>query len=136
MSYTINDGAATATAVTSTINVTAVNDAPTSVAITYTCMEETPAPVNGTTTGTAIADLPELAGKDPEGVVVGLAITSLSANGYGTFWYSLNGGTTWINLNSIAGLGTTNALVLDKTARVYFQPSPDMSSTSLTSVNQ
>lgn len=131
-----NAGTPLTDAGTVSITVSAVNDAPTTAAIVYTCWEETPAPINGTTTGTAIADLPELIGKDAEGVVVGLAIVSPTSNSYATLWYSLNGGATWINLNTISGLSTTNALVLDKTARIYFQPGADKSGSNLTNVTQ
>ncbi|WP_348773332.1 VCBS domain-containing protein [Limnohabitans sp. INBF002] len=119
-----------------TVTITGSNDAPTTALITYTCMEETPAPINGTTTGTALADLPALAGKDAEGTVVGLAIVSPTSNGYATLWFSLNGGTTWTSLSTVAGLSFTNALVLDRTARIYFQPGSDKSGANLASITQ
>ena len=127
VSYVVNDGTTNSSALTSTLNVTAVNDAPTSAALTITCLEETPAPINGTTTGTAISALTGLNGLDPEGAVLGLAIVSQLNNGYGSFWYSLNGGTTWTNLSTIANLSTNNALVLGSSARIYFQPGADKS---------
>lgn len=124
VSYTINDGTSNATALTSTINVTAVNDQPASpgFANIYPNFEDSGAPVNGTTTGITIASLVYFSGKDPEGVAVGLAFVSALSSSSGTVWYSQDGGATWLNLTTATATASlTNAFLLNSTARVYVQ---------------
>jgi hypothetical protein len=54
------------------------------------------------------------------GALLGIAITGADT-GIGTWFYSLNGGTTWTSLNTVSG---TNSLLLaaNATSRLYLQP--------------
>ncbi|MCZ2407580.1 MAG: hypothetical protein LC097_12730, partial [Burkholderiales bacterium] len=57
-----------------------------------------------------------------EGWAKGVAITSLSTNGGGTFQYSTNGGTSWINIATPAAVTPTNALLLGPEALFRYLP--------------
>ncbi|ALK89388.1 Ig-like domain-containing protein [Limnohabitans sp. 63ED37-2] len=131
LSWQVNDGQSANNASnvgTSTINLTAVNDAPAiSASISYRGLEDAAAPVNGTTTGTLISSL--TAGKDADNTNVGIAITGpLQTTTNGTAFYSLDGGATWLDLTAkCASCSATNAFLLDGNARLWFSGKADFS---------
>ncbi|MBF0154364.1 MAG: DUF4347 domain-containing protein, partial [Magnetococcales bacterium] len=110
-----------ATGDTASEPVTAVNDAPTLVAIAPTL----PGITHGDTanTGTDIATLvgASIADVDLTPVAVqGIAITAATNAGGGGYWeYSVNGGTTW---NSVGVVANASALLLRATDRIRYQP--------------
>jgi hypothetical protein len=125
VSYVVNDGALNATAVTSTITVNSVNDQPTRnfYTISQASVEDQGAP-SGAGFGQTISSLNGISGNnlDREGAAVGLAFVATIPTTYGTAWYSIDGGTTWLDLTAkLATASETNAFLLDSTARVYFQ---------------
>ena len=134
VSYIVNDGLLDSTLLTTTVNVIPVNDQPTlSGTITYTGLEDQLAPVNGTTTGMSLSQFSELTGKDPEGASVGLAVIGPVSTGWGTVWYSIDNGATWLNLTTAStGYSLTNALILDSSARVYLQGNANANGTLAT----
>ncbi|UXY14237.1 Ig-like domain-containing protein [Chitiniphilus purpureus] len=101
--YTVSDGITTTTS-TLTLNVTAVNDAPVSQAISATGNEDTVIAVN-------------LTGTDVDGTVASFKLTSLPANG--TF-YSDIAATNPLTLASVI-TATSNG------ATIYFKPNADWS---------
>ncbi len=102
---------------TSSIVIASVNDAPTitnGTTITLTGTNE-----NTTSSSTTVSSLltaASLADVDT-GASSGIAITSTVGNG--TWQYSVNGGTTWINFGAVS---STNALLLASTAQVRYVP--------------
>ena len=57
------------------------------------------------------------------GAVTGIAITAADSS-RGTWYYSLNGGTTWLALGAVAD-ATARLLAADGDNRLYFQPEPN-----------
>ncbi|WP_310614864.1 Ig-like domain-containing protein [Limnohabitans sp.] len=123
VSYVINDGQLDSTPVTSTVNLTAVNDAPvinqgTTVNLN-SVLQDAQAPVNGNTTaGTLVGTLLD-AITDPDGnVPKGILVTGAGA-GYESLYYSTDGGSTWINLTNLT---VNNAVFLDANSRIFYKP--------------
>jgi T1SS-143 domain-containing protein len=91
--------------------------------------EDAGAPVGAV--GTLISALVDLQGSggndnvtDPDaGAVTGIALTAVDTS-HGAWWYSLDGGSTWLAVGSVSN---TNALLLaaDASTRLYFQPAAD-----------
>ncbi|MEC8859521.1 MAG: DUF4347 domain-containing protein [Pseudomonadota bacterium] len=121
-----------ANTVTTTIAVSAVNDAPVldadhapAPALT-TIDEDLAAPTNGSTAGSTLVSALTGGVSDVDtGAVRGVAITSVATT-QGTLWYSTNNGTTWTQAPS---LSSTNALLLDGNARLYWQPTANANGT-------
>jgi hypothetical protein len=105
----------TATA-TSTITVTSVNDAPVlSGANNFTTITEDQTTNSGDLVSTLIS------GKVTDvdtGALQGIAVTSLNSS-TGTWQYSLNNGTTW---NAVGTVASTSALLLRSTDQLRFVP--------------
>ncbi len=108
-------------------SVTAVNDAPVldsaqSLSLTGVINSSAPAGAVGSLVSNLATGI-----TDPDaGALQGVAITATSETN-GTWWYSINGGTTWIAVGGVSG---TNALLLPDTARLYFQPTANFAGTS------
>ena len=131
LSWRVNDGQSAnnlSNVGTSTIDVTVVNDQPTSVDLFPNMLEDAGTPVNGTTTGVLVSTV--TAGKDADNTNVGIAITGPVNATFGTAFYSLDGGATWRNLNTdAANASVTNALLLGSTARLWFAANPNINGT-------
>lgn len=56
------------------------------------------------------------------GAVTGVALTAVDAS-QGTWYYSVNGGTSWVAVGAVSG---TSALLLRSTDRLYFQPNANV----------
>lgn len=95
----------------------------------YGVAEDSPAPSGGI--GTPIDFLVDLASQtggldnviDPDPAAqTGIAVTA--ASGPGTWWYTIDYGTTW---NSLGAVSNTSArlLIADSTTRLYFQGNPN-----------
>ena len=115
---TSQDGTATRSLV---VTITGVNDQPISPAsVTMTGLEDAAIPVGAV--GSTIASLTGLSGTDPEGATVGLAFVAPIASTYGTVYYSVNNGSTWIDLTAASASFTiNNALVLGSSTRLYIK---------------
>jgi hypothetical protein len=105
-----------------TITVTAVNDQPTRsfYTISQASAEDQGAP-SGASFGQTIASLNGISGNnlDVEGAAVGLAFVAPIPATYGKAWYSIDGGTTWLDLTAkLTTAAETNAFLLDSTAWV------------------
>jgi hypothetical protein len=115
-----------------------VNDAPvvSGTATVPPSNEDTPSPT-GTSVGTLLGQgtINYTDGTDtvPGGSTgtpsAGIAITgNASTPAQGTWQYSTDGGTTWVNIPN-TGLSDTNALVLPNTATLRFEPAPNWNGT-------
>ena len=116
ISWQVNDGSALSAAVTSTINITAVNDAPTinsSYIYTLTTTDENT--TSSSTTTSTILSAASRADVDTS-ALSGLAITATTGNG--TWQYSTDG-TSWQAFGSVS---TTSSLLLTSTSRVRYRP--------------
>lgn len=123
LSWQVNDGQSAnnlSNVGTSTINLTAVNDQPsTSLSEIYRGLEDAGAPINGTTTGTLVSSL--TVGADADNANVGIAIVGPLATTWGTAYYSLDGGANWLNLTTACtNCSMSNAFLLDGQARLWF----------------
>jgi hypothetical protein len=130
VSYVINDGTADSTAVTSTINVTAVNDAPVLQSATY-ALPNTPRsgsnPVG--TVGDTISNIvtpARITDADGAAVPEGIAVTLVDTS-RGTLWYSTNNGSNWTEVT--ATISTSNALLLKSDTRIFFKPTTGSTNT-------
>ena len=119
---------------TATINITAVNDAPVLNAAASPALangtQNDPTPVGAV--GTLVSDLVDLPGgggndnvTDPDGTGLGIALTGTDSTD-GTWWYSINNGANW---NPVGVVSDLSALLLDGTARLYFEPNLNFSGT-------
>ena len=116
ISWQVNDGSALSAAVTSTINITAVNDAPTITSgYTYTLTTTDENTTSSATTASTILTAAGWADVDTS-ALSGLAITATTGNG--TWQYSTDG-TTWQAFGSVS---TTSSLLLTSTSRVRYSP--------------
>jgi hypothetical protein len=119
ISYVVNDGTADSTAVTSTVTVTAVNDAPTGLGnLTLASVNEDPA----SPPGAAISSLAGLifADVDTSATLAGVAVVGNTLGSQGVWQYSTNSGTNWFAIGDVND--TTGALVLSVSTRVRFLP--------------
>ncbi|PPK99484.1 gliding motility-associated C-terminal domain-containing protein [Parapedobacter indicus] len=126
-----NTGAGGSQSVTETITlqVTAANDAPvlddSASPALNSVTEDAAAPINGSTAGSTLVSALTGGISDADaGASQGIAVIATSAQG--TFWYSLDGGTTWTSVPSVS---ETAALLLQTDVRVYFQPVSDVNGT-------
>lgn len=127
----VNDGASNSTTRTAAIAVDAVNDAPvldagqspTLVAID----EDSSAPANGSTAGSTLVSALASGISDVDtGAAQGIAVTG--TNGVeGSLWYSTDNGTTWTQGPSVSA---NSALLLNATARLYWQPGANKNGTA------
>ncbi|BCJ90239.1 hypothetical protein IZ6_09740 [Terrihabitans soli] len=133
VTFTLTDGDGGTETVTTTIEVVPVNDAPvldtSESPVLSSIAEDALAPVGavGTLVSQLVADGSGIDNvDDPDGGALGIAVTGADEDD-GTWFYSLNGGTTWIPVGSVAN---NNALLLDADDRLYFQPDADFNGTS------
>uniref|UniRef100_UPI00097BD263 tandem-95 repeat protein n=1 Tax=Pelomonas sp. KK5 TaxID=1855730 RepID=UPI00097BD263 len=121
---------------TVSVNVTPVNDAPVLVDVNRTIIsvsEDSAAPA-GSGFGTALTTIASLHLTDTgitdvdSGSLRGIAITAADSTN-GTWWYTLDGGTTWQQVGTVSD---TNALLLTcaSSTKLYFQPKPDYNGTA------
>ena len=127
VSFVANDGLIDSNTLTSTVNVTAVNDAPVLADTVLTLPavnEDAPAPVGAV--GTLVSTL--VGGQsDPDGVgaLQGIAITATDTNG--TWYYSTNNGAAW---NTFTGsVASSRLLAADANTRIYFRPNANFNGT-------
>ncbi|HEY8358370.1 MAG TPA: hypothetical protein VIL30_13010, partial [Ramlibacter sp.] len=110
------------------ITVNPVNDAPVlaDTVLTLPAVTEDAAAPSGAV-GTLVSTLAGGLADVDAGAIKGIAITAADA-GNGTWFYSVNGGTTW---SAVGTVSNTSALLLASNAstRVYFQPDADFSDT-------
>ena len=125
--WTVNNGSDSSTAVTSTVNITAVNDAPTVVAPgTATLPLVSPGDTNPA--GATVTNLVGTLFGDQDGTLAGIAITGDPATAaQGAWQYSSNGGTSWTAIGSVSEAG---ALVLAAADRLRFVPAANFSGTA------
>ena len=115
---------------TASVTVSAVNDAPVldatkSPALT-TEQEDAPAPTGAV--GTLVSDLidlnPPVGGVDNASDVDASPVTGMAIiddSGSGTWWYSINNGSTWSGVGLVAD-SFARLLAADANTRLYFQP--------------
>nr|WP_283813808.1 VCBS domain-containing protein [Bradyrhizobium niftali] len=135
-----NDGAANSVAVTDTINVTPVNDAPVLNAAQTPVLtaENEDGGVPSGAVGTLVSSLVSLSGgvnnvtDVDSGAVTGLALTATDT-AHGSWFYSTNGGTSWTAVGTVTN---TSALLLaaDANTRLYFQPAADFNGTDTNAI--
>lgn len=111
----------TGSSVTSTVSVTAVNDAPgfSAGATLGAVAEDTTAPAGATVAALLGANF-----TDPDGnLLAGVAIAGEAANPatQGKWQYSTNGGTNWYDVSASA-VSTSNALLVSSTSLLRFLP--------------
>lgn len=113
---------------TSTISVTAVNDAPVIDAGPYTMPTITedlaPASNTGTTVGTLVPSS-HFSDIDGSSLQQGIAVTSVDTTN-GDWEYSTNGGTTWLSLN---GASDAASILLAAGSKIRFLPKTDFNGT-------
>ncbi|QNJ13758.1 putative cadherin domain-containing protein [Synechococcus sp. A18-46.1] len=127
ISWLVNDGDTDSSAVTSTITVTAVNDAPvTSGSPSLAAIsEDSTDPV-----GDTVANLFSSSFSDVDGdSLVGIAITANAATAsQGAWQYSTDDGSNWTAI-ATTGLADATALYLTTDAKLRFLPAADFSGT-------
>ena len=82
--------------------------------------------------GTLVSSLIDAGGplnnfSDADGDLPGIALTGTNLQG-GTLWYSVNGGTTWLDVGTVSALAP-RYLAADATTRLYFEPAANSSGT-------
>ncbi len=133
--HTIPDGTYTTTE-TFTVKIVGTNDAPilnaTASPVLNSVNEDAPAPVGAVGTLVSnLVDLDSLAGgldnvSDVDtGAVTGIAVIDANAAS-GTWWYSIDGGGSWLLLGSVL---PSSAVLLDGSALLFFQPSSNFNGT-------
>src|SRR5690606_14627499 len=127
---TTNGGTSAFSTVTASasLSVSAVNDAPVLNASESLALNEMPenagVPVNGSTAdSTLVSALVGGISDFDTGAQQGIAV--IGGGAQGTLWCSTDGGATW----NQAAVSSTNALLLQSDARLYFQPATDVSGT-------
>ena len=115
------------------VSVTAVNDAPTladTVLALGAVNEDAGAPSGAV--GTLVSTLVGGQADVDSGASQGIAITATDSTN-GTWYYSINGGTSWNALGAVAG-NSARLLAADANTRVYFQPNADYNGTVATGI--
>jgi predicted outer membrane repeat protein len=129
LSWTVNDGTSDSGTLTRNIEVTAVNDAPVldnSGSMSLTSVAEDSSGNTGDTVANIIASAGGDRITDVDGPLEGIAVYNTdSANG--SWEYSLDGGTTWLELDTVSG---AQARLLDASSMIRFEPSADFHGTA------
>jgi hypothetical protein len=138
VSYAVNDGTSGSNIVTSTINVTAVNDAAvldnSRTPVLNAENEDAGAPAGPV--GTLVSSLVDFA--VPAGQVdnvtdadaapaLGIAVTAANTTN-GSWFFSINGGTNWSALGAVTN-SNARLLAADANTRIYFQPGANFNGT-------
>jgi hypothetical protein len=115
------------------VSVTAVNDAPTlaDTVLTLGAVNEDAAAPSGAV-GTLVSTLVGGQADVDASASQGIAITAADATN-GTWYYSINGGTSWNALGAVAG-NSARLLAADANTRVYFQPTVNYNGTVATGI--
>src|SRR5262249_34111215 len=119
LSFTATDGFNTSAAATRAVNVVPVNDAP---VLDTSGSPKLPDVPTGTANpaGATVASLLGSAVTDADlGAVQGIAVTGLTGTGNGIWQFSVDGGTTWTNINLVS---PTQALLLRAEDKVRYVP--------------
>ncbi|HVL53460.1 MAG TPA: VCBS domain-containing protein, partial [Vitreimonas sp.] len=133
VAYGVSDGIAT-TPASVTWTVTGTNDAPHLISSPTAALR----PVEKNTglpqgaVGTLVSELvgftsaqtgPKNVADPDQGALLGIALTGVNS-AHGTWWYSRDGGSHWEPVNPLAGspVSDHSALLLESSARLYFQP--------------
>ncbi|MGE0383643.1 MAG: Ig-like domain-containing protein, partial [Gammaproteobacteria bacterium] len=144
LAWSLTDGTTPATG-TTTVSITAQNDAPTLDATKSPALNNitqgagAPSGSISTVGGTLVGSLVDFSGgggldnvTDPDsGALLGIAITGLNGTN-GTWWYTTNNGATaWTQISTPSSLADSNALLLIANANtgIYFQPNAGFSGT-------
>ncbi|MBF0420843.1 MAG: DUF4347 domain-containing protein, partial [Magnetococcales bacterium] len=121
VTYQVNDGLASSTLSSATVNVTPLNDAPVLLANTWYLP-----PVERTDTvnpaGTVVGSLfsaGDITDADPT-PLQGIAIYNRTNAGVGSWQYSTNGGASWNNIPG--GINSSNTFLLRSTDEIRFKP--------------
>ena len=139
VSYTDGHGTAESKTSAPTAAVTNVNDAPVlnSAATPVLAAENEGAGAPVGAVGTLVSSLvdlnPPVGGLNnvtdaDSGAATGIALTATSTTN-GSWWYSLDSGAHWTDVNAGSAVSNTNALLLaaDAGTRIYFQPNANFS---------
>ncbi|MDO9173471.1 MAG: hypothetical protein Q7V62_01630, partial [Actinomycetota bacterium] len=132
VSFVVRDASSNASnAVTTTVNVSPVNDAPviSDASRTVSAIENSRIPVGAV--GTLVSDAAFTGGiSDPDGggALKGIALVG-SNEASGSWYYTTDGGSTWV---AVGAVDATQALLLsnDAQTRLYFKPAPDFYGTA------
>ncbi|WP_372424705.1 DUF4347 domain-containing protein [Salinarimonas chemoclinalis] len=129
ISFTVTDGALNSTVQSQTVTVANANDAPvldpSASPALVGIAEDLGPPTNGSTAGSTLVSALLAGMSDVDtGAVQGMAIVGTSAQG--TLWYSLDGGTTWVQVPAVSAGA---ALLLQSDARLYLQPAANVNGT-------
>lgn len=124
--FIVNDGGLASTAQNATQAVSNANDAPVLDASQSPALagvvEDAAGPTNGSVAGsTSVSALVGGATDVDTGAVQGVAVVGVNAQV--TLWYSLDGGTTWVQAPAVS---SGSALLLDSNARIYIQPAANV----------
>ena len=121
--FQLTDGdGGTSTAINKDIDVSAVNDAPvfdTSATLTFATISEDDTNNSGQTVASVIASAGGNRITDAEGDPEGIAIIAAGASAGGSWEYSVNGGTNW---NAVGTVATNSALLLRESDLLRFNP--------------
>jgi hypothetical protein len=128
VSFTVNDGALASNTVTSTVNVTAVNDAPVlaNTALSLTVAEDAGAPAGAV--GSLLSAFTGGITDVDSSASLGVAVTA-TVETNGTWYYSTNSGSSWTLVGAVTN---TSALLLADNAstRLYFAPTANFNGSS------
>jgi hypothetical protein len=130
-------GNRTSVAASSTITITAVNDAaPVLDDFAAPVFQNTPigaaAPTGIPLGATKVSDLISASGiknySDSDGDAPGIAITATNLSG-GTLYYSINGGTTWTDVGAVT-TSTARVLMADSQTYLFYKPASAVTTTT------
>ncbi len=121
LNWTVTSATSGSDTVSSTVNITAVNDAPT---VTAPGKASLPAilPGNINPPGDTVSDLVGGLFSDPDSHFAGIAITSDLATSQGAWQFSSNGGTSWTIFGFLSAVSDASALVLASSDLLRFVP--------------
>jgi uncharacterized delta-60 repeat protein len=126
VSFVVSDGSTNSNTATRNINITAVNDAPVlSGANNLTSITEDPVSNPGTLVSALISG--QITDADAA-ASTGIAVIAVD-NTNGSWWYTTNGGTTWLPFNSPTA-STARLLTADANTRVGFIPNTNFVGTA------
>ncbi|WBY03784.1 DUF4347 domain-containing protein [Ramlibacter tataouinensis] len=123
--FQVSDGADASNTWTSTVGVTALNDAPVLVPVGHdlTVAEDAGAPAGGAV-GVDIAALVGGQSDADAGALAGIAVTALDSS-QGRWYYTIDGGASWAEVAGAPSASSALLLAADGATRLYFRPGAD-----------